>query len=286
MCAGKAQQFGDLVFVGKVFAQTFFEHCAKFVVELGELAHVLFVFVARICGGHIAFGQVFERGEHAACVAFTNGFDIAAFLQQFTAHVQRQIGRVDHAFDEAQIHGHEGFGIVHDEHAFDIQLQTGFFVAVEQVHRRFAGDVEQLRVFGAAFNAVVAPCQWGFEVVADVFVKLGVLLVGHVFFGTCPQGVGLVDGIPFVGDDHFAGLIFLPLFPLFFAHANRQRNVIGVFVDDRFELPGAQVFLGVITQVQDDVGATVFLGDGFHLKVAGAGAAPAHAFFGLQTCAA
>ena len=38
--------------------------------------------------------------------------------------------------------------------------------------------------------------------------------------------------------------------------------------------------------MQNDVGATLDLGDGFHLKVTGAGAAPTHTFFGFQARAA
>jgi len=61
-----------------------------------------------------------------------------------------------------------------------------FFVAVPQVVRGFAGDVEQLRVFGAAFHAVVGPGQWRFKVAADLFVKVRVLLVADVFLGAGP----------------------------------------------------------------------------------------------------
>ena len=140
----------------------------------------------------------------------------------------------------------------------------------------------------------MAPSQRRFKVVADVFVELSVLFVAHLLFGASPKGVGLVDGFPLVGQHHFAGLATtggvtfneFSIFPLLFAHADGQRNVVRVFVDDRLELPGAQVFLGIVTQVQDDLGAALRLGDGFYVEVTGASAAPTHTFFGFQSCAA
>ena len=134
------------------------------------------------------FGQVFQHGQHAAGVALADGFHIAAFLQQLAAHVQGQIGGVDHALHKAQVGGQQGLGVVHDEHAFHIQLDTAFFVAVPQIKRRFAGQVQQLGVFGAAFHLVVAPSQGRLKVVADGFVKLGVLLLADILFRAGPQG--------------------------------------------------------------------------------------------------
>ena len=142
--------------------------------------------------------------------------------------------------------------------------------------------VQQLRVFGAAFHAVVAPREGWFKVVADLFVKLVVLLRGHVFFGAGPNGIGFIDGFPFAGGDHFSGLVVFTFFPFFFEHLNGQRNMVGVFVDNVFHLPGVQVVAGVLTQVQYHAGASLCAGDGFHLKVAGAATGPAHAFFGFS----
>ena len=41
------------------------------------------------------------------------------------AEALEQIGRIDHAFDKAQVGGHQRLGVVHDEHAFDIKLDAG-----------------------------------------------------------------------------------------------------------------------------------------------------------------
>ena len=300
---GKAQQLGQAVFVGVVLAHAFFEHGAKLCVKLAVFAELGLVFVGHHVGHAVGrfrrlvvFGQVFEHAQDALGAAFADGFDVAAFLQQFTAHVQGQIGRIDHAFDKAQVVGHERFGVVHDEHALHIQLDTGGFFAVVQVHGRFAGDVEQLRVFGAAFHAVVRVGQRRFHVVADLLVEVVVLLLADVLLGARPDGVGLVDGFPFAGFDHgagFAAAFFIvgvnqrAVFPLFLFHLDGQADVVRIFADDALDLPGLGVVLCVVAQVQGDAGATVFAVDGFHLKRAAAtGAAvadPAHAFGSRQT---
>jgi hypothetical protein len=157
-------------------------------------------------GQLVVLGQVFQHGQHPLGAAVADGLDVAAFLQQLAADVQRQVGRIDHALDEAQVGRQQGLGIVHDEDALDVQLDAGLLVAVPQVHRRLAGDVEQLGVLGAAFDAVVRPGQRRLEVVADGLVELGVLLFADVFLGTGPQRRGLVHGFPLAGLDHAAGL--------------------------------------------------------------------------------
>ena len=118
--------------------------------------------------------------------------------------------------------------------------------------------------------------QRGLLVIADLFVKLVVLLLGDVFFGARPQRCSLVDGFPRTGKNHFAGLIVFAVFPLFFRHLNRQRNMVRVLVDHALELPGVQVVLRVRFEVQRDAGAalkTLDLGD---LKLARAFAGPAY----------
>ena len=168
-------------------------------------------------------------------------------------------------------------------------------VAVVEIHGRFAGDVQQLGVFGAAFHPVVGVGQRRFKVVADLLVEVVVLLLGDVFLGARPDGVGLVDGFPLAGLDHATGLAAaglirgvdqLAVFPLFLFHQDGQADVVGVLVDDALDLPGLGIVHRVFAQVQDDAGAAGFARDGFHLKrTATAGTAvahPAHGFIGLQ----
>ena len=128
---------------------------------------------------------------------------VARLLQDLARDVQRQVVRVDHALDEAQVGRHQLLGVVHDEHALDVQLDAAALVAVPQVERRVRRHVQQLGVFAAALDAVVGVGQRRLEVVRDVLVELVVLLLGDVGLGAGPQRAGLVDGLEFVLDARF-----------------------------------------------------------------------------------
>ncbi len=290
--AGVAQQSGQLLAVGEVFAQAFLEHRAEFGVEGRVLARVLrgggFVFlthhvghaVGAFCGGWrlVLLRQIFQHGQHAAGVALADGLHVAAFLQQLAADVERQVGRVDHALDPAQVRRHQAFGLVHDEDALDVELDARLVVAVPEVHRRLGRDEQQLRVLGAALHPVVAPGQRRLLVVAEVLVELGVLLVADVFLGARPQGVGRVHGFPLV-------LLHVLAFfgvPFFLLHQDGQADVVGVLGDQRLELPVAQVLTRVVAQVQGHAGAARGALDGLDLELARAAADPAHALAGRQ----
>ncbi|MPM76622.1 hypothetical protein SDC9_123621 [bioreactor metagenome] len=228
----------------------------------------------------VVLGQVFQHRQHAARVAVADQAHVAAFLKQLAAHVQRQVGRVDHALHKAQVSGHQRLGVVHDEHALHIQLHARLLVAVPQIHGRVRRDVQQLRVLGVALDAVVAPGQRRLVVVADGLVELDVLLVGDVLLGACPQRARLVHDLPLPGLHHVAGLIVLALFPLFLFHEDGQADVVGILGDQRLELPGIQKLLGILAQMQGDAGAALGALDLLDLEVARAAAHPAHAFAG------
>ena len=147
---------------------------------------------------------------------FTSGTDrlhIAAFLQQFARHIQRQIGGIDYALHEPQIRWQQLLGVVHDEHALHVQLQPAAMLAVPQVERRMLRHVQQLRVLAAALDAVVRPRERVVVVVRDVLIELLVLLVADIALRACPQRARLVDGLVLVLHDHLA-LLGVPLFLL------------------------------------------------------------------------
>ena len=133
----------------------------------------------------------------------------------------------------------------------------------------------------------MAPGQGRSCVVADLLVELLVLLVADVFFRARPQGAGLVHGFPHARFHHAAGLAFFSCFlPLFLLDLYRQADVVGVFVDDGFELPVVGKLQRVFAQVQGDAGAAVGFVDGLDFKVTTAAADPTHALVCRQTCAA
>ncbi|MNT13353.1 hypothetical protein D3C72_1483200 [compost metagenome] len=222
-------------------------------------------------------GQVFQHGEHTLDRAITDQLHITAFLQQLAAHVEWQVCRIDHALHKPQVLGHQRLCIVHDEDALDVQLDAGVLVTLVQVERRLGGDVQQLCVLGVAFDAVVAPGQRIFKIMADGLVEVLVLLVADVLLGTGPQSAGLVDGLPLAGLDHFTGLVVLAILPLFLLHQDRQADVVRVLGNDLLELVAIEKLLSLGPQMQGDAGAALFAGDLLHLEITRAAAHPAHA---------
>ncbi len=169
---------------------------------------------------------------------------------------------------------------------FTYSLTPALFSRFHRSNGAFDGDVEQLRVLGAALHAVVAPGERRLVVVADGLVELFVLLGRDVLLVAAPQGVGLVDRFPFAGLDHVAGLVVLAFLPLLFFHEDGQRDMVGILADDLLELPGIEVFVGVVAQVQRDAGAALGTRDVGHFEVARAAAHPAHALLRRQAGAA
>ena len=172
-------------------------------------------------------------------------------LQDFARDVERQVVRVDHAAHEAQVGRHQLLGVVHDEHAPHVELDAVPVLAVPQVERRARRDVEQLRVFLAAFDLVVGVGERRFEVVRDVLVELVVLLFGDFDLRPRPQRAGLVDRFVLVRD----AVARFVLVPLLFLHQDRQRDVVGVLADDGAQPDAGQQLVLALAQVQRDFGA-------------------------------
>jgi hypothetical protein len=128
----------------------------------------------------------------------------------------------------------------------------------------------------------MGPGQRVFEIVADVLVELGVLLVADLVPGAGPERGGLVDGFVLVGGD----LLLLLVIPLFTLHHDGLDDVVGVLADDGLELPGGQQVVLPFLEVQGDLGAARRPVDHLDTEFAGALGFPAHALVGLGAGAA
>ena len=171
--SGKAQQFCDAFFVRKILAYAFFQDPAK----LFPAGCVFFRIVRR---------HIFQHAQHFFGGAGADAVDIAAVLQNFARHIQRQVIGVDHATHEAQIMRHELVDIFHDEHAPHIQLDAMLLLAIPQIERRMPRHIQQQGIFLLAFDLAMHMCQRRFEIVRHMLVKLRVLLLADVCFGSCP----------------------------------------------------------------------------------------------------
>ena len=148
----KAQQLRDLVLVGVVLDHAFFQHLPELVPEHGE--------VVRRIAGHFR-----QHVQHSARQRRAHRGEVRVLLQQFARHVEGQVRRVDDAAHEPQVQRQELLGVVHDEDALHVKLEPARRVAVPEVERRRARDVQQARVVALALDTVVAPGQRIREVV-------------------------------------------------------------------------------------------------------------------------
>ena len=123
-----------------VFGRTFFEDPAELLPEGRDTCPA--VVRARSSSSP---STRFDRGR-------PNGVDVARLLQDFSRDVQRQIARVDHAADKAQVGRHQLLGVVHDEDAPHIQLDPVAMIAVPQIVRRAPRNEQQLGVLVAALR--------------------------------------------------------------------------------------------------------------------------------------
>ncbi len=101
-------------------------------------------------------------------------------LQDLAGYIQRQVVRVHHTPNEAQIIGHQLFSIIHDEHAFNIQLDTIAFITIVEVKRRTLRQIKQGDITLSSFHLVVYPGQGIFKVMRNMFVKFFVLVIGYL----------------------------------------------------------------------------------------------------------
>ncbi len=249
----EAQQLGDAFLVALILADAFLQHAAEVFPHLG----VIFLAV---------LGEVVEQVEHLAHAAAANHFHVARLLQNFARDVERQIGGIDNATDEAQIGRHQLARVFHDEHALDVQLDACLGIAVPQVERRVRRHVQQRGVVLAAFDLDVGPGHRVFVIVADVFVERLVFVFGDIVFRARPQRIGAVDGF------HLVLLVLGFVVDEF----DRNRDMVGILANHRFQTPGVEEFGFVGFHVQRDLSAAIGLFDRFQCVLAGAFRFPAH----------
>ena len=249
--AGKAQQFGDLFAVGVILGRALFEHVTELAPELGVLLGIV-------------FRQLGEHGQNALGASLAQGGGHLVVLQDFTADVERQIVGVQHPFYEAQVGRHKLLGIVHDEDALHIELQTVLLLAVVEVERCAGRYVEQAGVLLRPFHPVVTPQQRIFKVVGDVLVELLILLVLDIFRVAGPQCRGAVDLLPLARGADDGLTILFPIRGTLFEHLHRHADVVGVFAHHGAQTPVVEELVLFGTQVQDNIGTATLFGHVSH----------------------
>ena len=168
---GEAQELQERLLVGEVLCHALLQHLAELVPELAVLL-----------GFELAQGV-----EDAARQSVANGAGAFVLLQDFARDVERQVAAIHHAAHEPQVQGQELVGLVHDEHALDVELDPTRRLPIPQVVGRALRHVHQARVLELPLNAVVAPDQRILEVMRNMAIELAVFVVVDLAAGTGPQ---------------------------------------------------------------------------------------------------
>jgi hypothetical protein len=114
------------------------------------------------------------------------------------------------------------------KHPPDVQLDAVSLLAVPEIERRAARQVEELNKLLPAFSLSMRPGQRRLEVMGHVRIELVVILLGDLRRRLRPERRGLVDLFVLVRGN----LRCLGRIPPLLLHENRERDVIRVFAQD------------------------------------------------------
>ncbi len=227
MGAIKPAGFQNPVARGGGFAEALFQSGAEIIPEDGVI-------------GRVFLGAFFQLAQHAVGDGIVDFFQHGGFLQRLAADIQRQVGRVDHPAQEAQVGRHQLHPLIGDEDALHIQLHPAPALGVKQVERLDAGDEEQAGIFHRALGLVMQHGPWLLGAVGQVAVEFLVLRVGDFGFRSRPDSDGAVER---VGD------------ALDIRQGDGKTDMVGIGLDDMAELMAVDILFRIGLHMQGDGGA-------------------------------
>ena len=77
-------------------------------------------------------------------------------------------------------------GIIHDENAFDIELDATLVIAVKQIKRCLCRNIKKRGITLVTFDLVVNPCLRILEIMTYMLVEFPVLIITNVLLVLCP----------------------------------------------------------------------------------------------------
>ncbi len=181
-------------------------------------------------------GQGFQLAQDAAGQRLAHLRDLRIVLQHLARDVQRQILAVDDTAHEAQIGGQK-VGVVGDVDAPDIELDAALAGGIEEVERPRRGSEQQHRVGQPSFRLVVERHGGLVEAGGETAIRLLVFFRLDLRFGPLPERARRVDLTRFGPDE-----------------LDRKLNVVRIGPDHALDLGGLEVALGVLLQMQHDLG--------------------------------
>ena len=201
-----------------------------------------------------------------------DNLQLTGVLEHFTRDIQAHILGIHHAGNKAEPLGQQLGTLVHDEHAAGIELQAALIFPGIQVIGRMSGNEQQGLVGNGALHVGADMAQGSLHVTELTLIELGSRLPGDFTLLALPQGhhgvegfdlgIGLPAALPVL-----TGIFGLfDLAGLFHRHLDGETHIIGVLLHQTLDGVLTQelivvLALGVVLDVQDDLGTHRGLGD-------------------------
>ena len=169
-------------------------------------------------------------------------------LQIAAAHVQRNIGRVDHTMQQRQELGHNAFHLVGHKHLITIQLN---FIALQLNAVLNAREIQNTRQVERIIHIQMNPKQRLILHGIKLTIELLVILILQRRRRLHPQRLHTVNHVVLVG------FHLLAVFPLgFLAKNHGHSHELAIFVEQLGQLALIQKLLAILAHVQHHIRAT------------------------------
>lgn len=149
-----AQEFSQLFSVVRVLVDAKLDILTKLLKELLVILSVL--------------TYLLEQLQAFLCNVLLYHLQNLVVLQVLPRNVQRQILRINHSTNEAQVFWDQFFTVVHDEHSAHVELDVVLLLlCLEHVERSSSGNEDDGFEFERALNREQFVCKLVFPVVGD-----------------------------------------------------------------------------------------------------------------------
>src|SRR5690349_22526326 len=118
-------------------------------------------------------------------------------LQHLSRDVQREVGRINHAANEAQISRKQIIDAVNYRDTFGVQPQPILCCVIKKLTVSLGRNEEQRPILELTFSSKGDRFQWIVKVMSNLLVELGILAVSHLRGRTIPQWFHRVENLFF-----------------------------------------------------------------------------------------
>ena len=227
--------------------------------------------------GTVVLHHLLKLALYLLFKVLTDDLELAVVLKYLTGDIQAQVGGIDNAAHKVEVIVHELVAVFLNKHAVAVELDALLGGAAHLMVDILARDKEH-RLVGHIALGIHAQNDCGVVLVtACLLIPLGAFLVGDIGLAALPDGHHGVNGLGLCDidllHDGVAVLVGLAGGLLLLTgnvHDYRPADIVGVFLNQRLELPNLQeravdLLVGVLFYMHDDIradGVLVAVGDG------------------------